>query len=191
MVLEDLKPIEKDHIRKYRRTKTEETDYNYEKSNGKMGYICPHCNYINLIQVKFMIETNAEMRVDYMTSNLTLTMRCKKCKERFYTSILGIDPNICEIIVKLNNLGYKTKYSCEGHVYNNGFITRPYIIFTDSEIIEKYGTPEDWIYKIKTNGDIKIMYRIDEGYDNNGEKKLKALNALEDWVNSLKPKEES
>lgn len=178
MKLKDIMPIKK------------EENYNlsythiHQKSVGYMGYICPSCNHVNKIYVAYKYTIKSPNPIYFVDSKLEVI--CEECNKSFESSIIGIDPNIISVIETLNKLGYKTDFSCEGHVYSNGNISRPYVRFTDSRAIEKYGSPKDWIIERDLDddsGSTAIYYN--ESIDNNGRLKQKALGLLEDWVRSF------
>ena len=101
---------------------------NFDNVNRNMnqhyGLFCPHCGY------KVNLTINLGLQLDGFTStherdsgcillynhlvlptNEALSAWCPECGHELATC----DPPILDILVKLNKLGYHTKYSCAGH----------------------------------------------------------------------------
>ena len=177
MKLKDITPIKKE----------ENYNLNYthihQKSVGYMGYMCPICNHVNKIYVACKYTIKAPKPVSFVNSEFEVG--CEECGNRFTTDLIGIDPNICGVIEMLNKLGYKTDFSCEGHVYDSGNISVPYISFISSDATDKYKSPNGWRVEVNNNGGTTIYYNEDFKYDNNGKEKQRALGLLEDWVRSF------
>ena len=119
-----------------------------------------------------------------------------------------IDEGIKDILVKLNKLGYKTKYSCTGHsptrlerdgkkdgVYHGKLYTTARINF---DKVYKFATLPDGWYQ-SNDGDITSIYvnpcnydkkdgSVDTAFDN---WKKRYMNALNTWVDELQPSDET
>lgn len=119
-----------------------------------------------------------------------------------------IDDGIKDILVKLNKLGYKTKYSCTGHsptrlgrdgkkdgVYHGKLYTTARINF---DKVYKFATLPDGWYQ-SNDGDITSIYvnpcnydkkdgSVDTAFDN---WKKRYMNALNTWVDELPPSDET
>lgn len=115
-----------------------------------------------------------------------------------------IDPDITDVINKLNNLGYTTKYSCSGHtksrikedgyrngIYHGALYTTARIVFADDY---KLNPPKGW--KKKTfDGKIGFYPEVkhydysqgvpDDAFD---EWKKEYMASLRDWVDKLDKK---
>lgn len=177
MKLKDIMPIKKEE--KFNTNFT----HIHKKSVGYMGYLCPDCGHVNKIYVACKYTIKAPKTV-YVTKSI-IEVGCEECGGRFETDMIGIDPNIISVIETLNKLGYKTEFSCEGHVYEDGNVSIPYVRFINSTVIEKYGSPKGWKSEIDEDGKASIYYDEDVKYDNNGKAKQRALGLLEDWVRSF------
>lgn len=57
-----------------------------------------------------------------------------------------IDPDIAKAVQKFNKLGFPTEFSCEGHVYESGAISQPYILFG---IPESYANREKYLKPLR------------------------------------------
>ena len=115
-----------------------------------------------------------------------------------------IDEGIKDILVKLNKLGYKTKYSCTGHsptrlkrdgkkdgIYHGKLYTTARINF--DKIYDFATLPDNWYQS--NDGDITSIYvkpcnydtsdgSVDTAFDN---WKKRYMNALDKWVDELPP----
>ena len=115
-----------------------------------------------------------------------------------------IDEGIKDILVKLNKLGYKTKYSCTGHsptrlgrdgkkdgVYHGKLYTTARINF--DKVYDFATLPDNWYQS--NDGDVTSIYvkpcnydkkdgSVDTAFDN---WKKRYMNALDKWVDELPP----
>ena len=57
-----------------------------------------------------------------------------------------IDPDVAKAVQKFNKLGFHTAFSCEGHVYESGAISQPYIMF---DIPESYANREKYLKPLR------------------------------------------
>ena len=57
-----------------------------------------------------------------------------------------IDSAISKAVQKFNNLGFHTTFSCEGHIYESGAISQPYILF---DIPESYANREKYLKPLR------------------------------------------
>ena len=104
-------------------------------------------------------DMDIENDMELIACNYKLIMQCPVCKQEME----DIDPEMLVPILKLNNLGYRTIYSCQGHVrYKNTFaerMERPYIVFAnldeDGSLIVKSISKQMAYFKHLTN-------RVDE-----------------------------
>ena len=158
-----------------------------ESSDGDMVYMCPHCKWMNFISVRYNVSLNS---YDYPVSfQGEIKTTCYNCGKEFTSNLVGIDPNISTAIEFLNCIKYNTVSSCEGHVYEDGTVSIPYITFKTDNVIKDHGTPEGWRSRYENDGTVSIVYgkREDEDivFDNIGEAKQKALTALNNWICSF------
>lgn len=132
---------------------------------------------------------------------------CSKCWELATqcdcgSSCIEIDDNIYPAIKRLNLLGYKTKFCCEGHADNH--ILDIYIYFDCMPNEKMFETlPEGWTYESYTyKKTIHYKYNIIRGIDKSLIKKIvkmtkkqkqeiinNRLKSLIKWVNELPLKE--
>lgn len=109
------------------------------------------------------------------------------------TKIFELDDNIAEHIVKLNNKGYLTEYSCSGHIDKKtlGYIS--FEVFT-SNFLKKHDIepPKNWFYSYFSMDKRLGMY-MDKTNDDNfvdteeftQEYLDNRLKDLMEWVDSL------
>lgn len=141
--------------------------YTSKFKNGKIYLMCCNCymvNQYNIYQTQNMYIDDPNNEIDIYFSDPQYTIkRCKYCKtENPETAVL--DENIAFIISKLNRLGYKTKYCCEGH---NNYIDdynyeSGYIYFEDKSILDYlHLLPITWyldIELLKYNNIVSIYF---------------------------------
>lgn len=60
--------------------------------------------------------------------------------------LVWLDPFIAKAVQKFNKLGFPTAFSCEGHVYESGAISQPYILF---DIPESYANREKYLKPLR------------------------------------------
>lgn len=117
----------------------------------------------------------------------TVIAECNNCDNDTW---VPIDAPIAEIISNFNKAGLITRFSCSGHVKNDG-ISVAYILFKDKEFAEKVFSqiPEDdifWKYWC-VNKDNDYIFIIDQVTDFELDKFLQAdhIKALEDTAPRL------
>lgn len=112
------------------------TEYKF----GKVGLMCPHCfnfmirmvNFTSSIMIENEDPTDVEEPEMWMFNDVVYSVsKCKFC-EKETVNLIPIDANIVEAIGKLNKKGYTTKFSCEGHGDNLGYI------YFENHTISKY-----------------------------------------------------
>lgn len=107
----------------------------YDYNTTRVTAFCPHCHQIT--------ELNVGLSYNTMTSAGPVTVRpdplrfwCENCQ----LEMIPADPKIIRQILRLNELGYLTKASCQGHVrwmmvpgpegmYTTNAIVLPYVLF--------------------------------------------------------------
>lgn len=125
-------------------------------------FVCLNCNKI--IQ---------EYSWDYITKHNDRRYCCDCNNE-----IFKVDDLFTDIIIKLNNKGYKTVFCCSGHYYDNN----SYITFEDD--YNFISLPPNYYYDSDT---LSIRIRIQQSnskYENLMEI-LKNAKQVEDWVDNL------
>lgn len=157
---------------------------------SNMGFMCGNCYNYKIIKWQFKISTlicdNSLINETYASDLLPSIKYEDGCPECGYTGrLIDIDPNLVEIISKLNKKRIYTKFSCEGHEnrYN------PYIYFDNSVklipgFIESlmYDLPITWYLDTEDLKRGNIIIRSDNC--NHDEAMLDILN----WARNLKPK---
>jgi len=139
---------------------TEELDCNtqYRFHNLKKRYIglmCPKCNKSTVIRFEYSataeyLEDNKPKEYSVIDILPTITYICPHCNQEVSTDVL-YDPNIVHIIEKLNNKGWATDCSCEGHVVIDEDVSysNPYILFTHhklKEVLDYIPLQGGWVY---------------------------------------------
>lgn len=152
-----------------------------EKRSGSFAYFCPHCNKVMLVDADINVDVraNTHTKTNIDINSVSFKIRCYYCKKDFTTQDQGIDPNIIDYVIRLNNAGYKTEFSCEGH-FDCGrgeFSSTPYIAFKDSSI-RKFKAPKNWNYESFGR---KAILRYNGTFNDNIDKE-KALDILDKWV---------
>lgn len=119
---------------------------------------------------------------------------CYNCQESY---LVEVDDGIAKSIVKLNLIGYTTKYCCEGH--NTKDCLDGYVSFEDFNVNQFPSLPEGW----ETEHDMhkRLNYslsaassnimRYDLRYDSPEDKAAvihKAINNFNSWVDNLEPR---
>lgn len=89
------------------------------KKNGWFGVICHACGHISKVKIrsKISIETDAwSTPADCIEPGFIMT--CPFCDCKMLINGLGdfIDINVVDVLNELNRKGYKTDFSCEGHI---------------------------------------------------------------------------
>lgn len=153
-----------------------------EERNGPFAHICPHCKSVNFIDVELSVKVRASThaKTDLEVHGIRYTIECQSCGKKFITHDQGIDPNIIDVICILNDAGYETTYSCEGHFNDTRgqFVSRPYIVFADTSI-KRIKAPRGWKYK--PFGDGSLIMEYDNAFYDNIDKE-KALISLNKWA---------
>lgn len=158
-----------DFISEYRTT-------NKQKYDGIRTFICPNCKSGNPIRFKAKIKIFDEE----VYPDLYLSLKCCNCGKEFKQSADdAIDPEITYAVITLNSKGYKTAFSCQGHIRKN-YWESAYIKFANKmpkETLESL--PLSW--KVEEDEDcttIRCMeleeYPLDE-----------RIVLLNNWVDSL------
>lgn len=166
--------------------------------DGTLGFVCPTCGEISFIPTYLKYETDVNHESEEAIFPV-FRVKCLHCEEKFNT-IADYDPNIVYILYDLNRKGYKTVYSCEGHVDSCG-ISLPYISFADKTICDTIAPPTGWVW---TNDSKKVLtlyydmsdeaqYKILDDFNHNSiteDWKEQAFIDLATWVSDLPAKSE-
>ena len=168
-----------------------------------LGFFCRRCFE------PIILETNVDPNTylthssgDPLDYDVDIIVSCPRCGHMSLWNCY-IDPNIVPYIAKLNSLGYKTLYCCEGHNHKNGSHEDAYIWFAYNEqrwVLKYIPIEEPWefdplIRKPKEDHyytlepfNIKIKDTSYKHFNIHVYKKssLKSrLQALERWINRL------
>ena len=116
--------------------------------------------YLLLEKIALLSEKVNDSEIEFVCSDCFETIANCKCNNHNYSSIIDIDKDIYPAIKRLNQLGYKTKFCCQGHI-NNGTI-QAYIYFSNDSKTEMLPTlPDNWQYEsYKYAGVFKYRYNI-------------------------------
>ena len=150
---------------------------------GTAAIICEEC------YKPIFIKCNITKQVYILDESLTnkgeihlinnFNVHCPFCGHNFIYEGDPIDPNIAYSIAELNRKGYKTLFSCEGHI-NNTIFKDAYIYFYDKyqmiKTIISYPLPKTWNTSSGINRFIIRSKCI---------KLSKRIKDLELWVESL------
>ena len=114
----------------------------HDTKKKRYTYICSECNSINhKISISGICSaylscdtlTKEEKRdILYENSNFnfdSLKLKCPKCNKK--TWHYALDENIVDIVKALNDKGYATQYSCEGHYNDEGCTLSYFVIIGD------------------------------------------------------------
>lgn len=99
--------------------------YKGSDENITIGTMCPKCFKKKTFNVNVSINSNISRNKFELT--LVPYYLCPKCGE----AVVSIDNDIVDDIVRLNKLGYKTKYCCSGHEYRADWF---YVYFKNKNI---------------------------------------------------------
>lgn len=147
-----------------------------ERIRGTLGYICPHCKCMATIHM----DKNTNITIDPIDAkvrirHLTLELTCRECGNAWEVyDDDGIDSLMIEPISILNNNGYATKFSCEGHLDDPSL---PYIYFKDDSIKAK-GPANEWEFSDQGDG-VLMTWR---GKFKSNADKVSALDSLYKWI---------
>lgn len=127
------------------------------------------------------MEKNKDAYMDYVCPYCMNTLdncTCNELQPPYY--LIMIDRNIQEHIRILNQKGYYTKFSCEGH---EGYSFNTYIVFAD-DYFENIDMPKKFKYSKK---DRKISYIYSAKLSDEKFRELKRDNIAEllKWCNNL------
>ena len=156
--------------------------------NGYMGLMCGNCfkgfvtkisfnSNISISKVPYFYFNTEEGEEPLLFTEINYSIQCPYCKKNKFTMI-EIDPNILEIIQKLNNKGYYTKFCCEGHSKKEAMSATPYVMFMCK--LPEYilnTLPISWYIDKQLTSSTTIRSDIDQKY--------LALAELLDWADSL------
>lgn len=123
---------------------------------GKLKLMCPHCFQLYERRIIEKIETSINIAgkddkiyepMIYLDTYPKFTIMECICGETFVKPI-ELDWNIAEIVSAFNKKGFKTDFSCEGHITDdpmNKRSSQPYIFFSDTSIMDYYNQlPISW-----------------------------------------------
>ena len=121
-----------------------------------INYVCPQCFKTDKVSARIILETDDESLDLFYENENNIIKICTNCN----TEMFAIDKNIFPYIIKLNDLGLETIFSCEGH----GYDSPAYIAFNSkcNSLIEKLDPPELWYFDTPSktlNPDIGYVLR--------------------------------
>ena len=156
---------------------------NKQKYDGTKTFICPNCRAGNPIKFKAKIKIFNE---ECVYPDLYLNLECANCGKEFKQSVDdAIDPEIAYAIITLNSKGYKTAFSCQGHIRKNNSWESAYIKFASKlpkEAIDKL--PFGWnVEEDEYCTTIRCMELEEYPLD-------KRITLLNNWVDSLPNRDE-
>lgn len=139
----------------FKRYSIEKGDLTKFVEEGPRACICPKCKKITLIEVNAEYYIGSDINGNDMFPKID-NIECIHCGEKFDMSFYDmLDPNIAECVKILNDAGFKTNASCEGHKSNDedeGSIA--YISFKDNSLTyqdQEYiinHIPDSWMFYI-------------------------------------------
>ena len=179
---------------------------------GDIALMCPVCfNMVEATVINNIYTGDILDQVGAFTPEVSYTCECKRCNE--ISTFIPIDTNIAKTIKILNDKGYYTAFSCEGHIEENPISNKaefavPYIYFylwNDFDVLGDYPLPESWNITIEdAMRNIFTIYDtiVDEvpgGLDNDkyiewisrSWDKEQRLKDIYDWAVSLPEKDEN
>lgn len=186
-----IKPIHRYNSDNKRKVTTNESGYLY--------LMCPECLYMQKIYKQRCTYMELHHSIKDLNYSETISGECPRCKESVIFQ--EIDFNIARAIDILNEKGYFTVFSCEGHAGNDldgeDFLSVPYIYFLSNRIvmkaIDKHPLPDTW--KFETYGKSIILRSKICNYLNSMKQEeilkiwnqKKEMEDLMEWVDSLEP----
>ena len=171
--------------------------------------MCPECLHMIKSTIAFTNVINLQYEIENFISVNNYYGVCPNCKEDVKFELLDI--NIAQIIKVLNDKGYYTIFSCEGHIEpdvytgEEGFAV-PYIYFynwNDSQILKDHPLPDTWYIpsdekaceiflirgaKLINYFDNEEEYKAYMDYAKNEWDKEKSLRDIYNWAVSLPDK---
>lgn len=173
--------------------------------NTTVTKYCTSCHAVDKIKLFIGLNDlwfdNKKRFGAYVESDFTgydVPVKCEHCGSK-HTILL--DEKIGQIVAKLNEKGYKTRFSCDGEIESDKSVTLPYIAFkTDTTPVDIfYNLPDGWIldldcdYKIKygENALVCAYYKYDYNHDLNPDTEFDKfdvdwdVDAMVKWVDNL------
>jgi len=159
-----------------------------ESHKGYITFICPKCHELNVMKHNINYKIYGS---EFSIADTLIKINCWGCGNEFYNSLNdGIDPEIAPYIAKLNEKGYKTQFSCQGHDENVELIgvVDAYIffdMFLDDKLFENL--PKSWKHERYEDDDTDVdSVNFGDVIRCNDEVSLrKRMNDLSEWVDSL------
>lgn len=193
-----------------------ETSYeHHEEKSGYVGVLCPECYDYDIFKLDYSIHlahTNKKYVNRVLHMDLNIVYECSHCRH-IVTAEAIVDPNIAPILSILNQKGYYTQWSCEGHKegpmivpkkYEYGNLSVAYITFNGRDrkaILDDHPLPKDWYvdqdYDEEVNGIIDtwiIRHRCVYPYDGDIENTdSKVVEYIKEWekLNPIKDRMKS
>lgn len=168
------------------------SNHSNEIISGMMSYMCPHCYaiYDCRVSMDYCVHVEFDDMIEADNVNLFHTPSfigvCKNCGEE--NKFITLDYGIAYQISNLNKKGYKTKFCCEGHMYDDENVTYEkdkstadgYIYFETKDILKYTHTlPLEWSLDLQWLKENKTMIRM------NYENKIEGLRSIEEWIYTL------
>lgn len=116
-----------------------------KKHKGELAFVCPECSSIHYAGVKISAQL-FDLNSGTDSLEINVKIKCRDCHKTFVTNLSkALDPDIAQFIVALNKKGYKTTYSCQGHIYKSGEESLSYVTFEESLSKDKLSElPATW-----------------------------------------------
>lgn len=166
--------------------------------SGYLYLMCPECLYMQKIYKQRCTYMELHHSIKDLVYSETIAGECPRCKESVIFQ--EIDFNIARAINILNEKGYFTVFSCEGHIGNDldgeHFFSAPYIYFLSDKVLkvmEEHPLPDTWKYEIHGKS-IVIRSKISNYSDSMSLEEItkkwnqkKEMEDLMKWVYNLDP----
>ena len=180
---------------KFRYRSIENKDFKKTYYNGFMGVICESCGAPIIFKSKYEITGTKNDGVNPIIPKTVndlsreYIVTCKECgKKILYVSDKIYNPNVVELIAKLNSKGYNCKGAGGKFSRFDSTDFNPRIWFEDTEYIEifkKYPLPSDWVVEEYEydRGNLIIGFKYDKKVP--AKEFDKRIEILNQWINSL------
>lgn len=165
----------------------------YKRGHSEFGFMCSECFQLKFAKSNTSVDINIfdDTAPNFISFEPTVNIRyfAKKCPfcNTADAEFIKLDPHIANVVTSLNQKGYFTMFSCEGHMMDNT-CKSTYIIFESNDLLDyesflplSWGV--DWEY-YKTWGRVAIYahHEVDQ-YGNLYN--IEPIEELEEFVKQL------